>query len=67
MPLVVKGFKLYSLTERFMYSQKNAVFLICAIVVVVMISFALVEHQNVFAQVKPTFKEFPVKNGSLAT
>ena len=56
---------MYSLSERFMYSQKNRVFLICAIVVVVMISLALIEHQNVFAQVKPTFKEFPVKEGSL--
>ena len=61
---MVNGLKLYSLTERFMYSQENHDFLICAIIVVVMISFALVEHQNVFAQVKPTFKEFPVKNGS---
>jgi virginiamycin B lyase len=30
-----------------------------------MISFALVELQNVFAQVNPTMKEFPVKSGSL--
>ncbi len=42
------AFKLFSLSERLMYSQKNLFFLICAIVVVVMISFALVEHQNVF-------------------
>ena len=29
-----------------------------------MLSFALVEHQNVFAQAKPTMQEWPVKNGS---
>ncbi len=57
---------MYSLGERFMYLQQKQVFLICAMVVVVMISLALVVHQNVFAQVKPTFKEFPVENGSLA-
>ena len=30
-----------------------------------MISFALGHTQNLFAQGKPTFQEFPVENGSL--
>lgn len=43
---------------------KNLVFLISAIIVVFMISYALVEHQNVSAQVKLTMKEFPAKHYS---
>jgi virginiamycin B lyase len=56
--------RLYKFSESFKYSQMDCVFFICAIVLVAMLSFALVEHQNVFAQAKPTMQEWPVKNGS---
>src|SRR6476659_2789163 len=56
---------MHSFGEKLSYLRRDN-FLIFSIVLVVVISLALVEHQNVFAQVKPTLKEFPVENGSLA-
>jgi virginiamycin B lyase len=61
---IVDGQTMHS-SEKLSYLQKH-IFLIFSVVLAVMISFALVHTQTLFAQGKPTFQEFPVENGSLA-
>jgi virginiamycin B lyase len=57
---------LYNLGEKYVYLRGHHVFLVYSIVLLVIVTLTVLQQQILFAQVsKPTFKEFPVENGSL--